>query len=165
MKKIIILICVFVVFIQAKGIAQWSCTTYTPNFTKVHMTCYGSEPMSNADIANLDSYTNWKFPHATILSSSSGKYNCHSYAWYWSSTSNSAWMESPNDNKYWNDGSYVSTTWGTHLSYSNDDHSGRAAPIPYNLGYTFSKWGKGPLMAHYANYAPYNTSGIHYYKR
>ncbi len=44
------------------------------------------------------------YPHATLVSGINPSYNCHSYAWYSTSTSNNCWIQDPTP--YMTDGSY-----------------------------------------------------------
>lgn len=52
----------------------------------------------------------------TLVSSGTCKYNCHSYAWYSTSTSNSFWIDNPA--KYMTDGSYSKILTGAGSSSS-----------------------------------------------
>lgn len=74
-------------------------------------------------------------------------------------------MNSPNDDKYWTDGSYVQTNQSdpkaTKVSYASDDHS---AIISTPSAYFISKWGALCLMKHTAADCPYNSSNLKYYK-
>ena len=54
-----------------------------------------------------------EYPQATIVASASKKYNCHSYAWYLSSTNNKYWMNDPS--KYMSDGSYLKLNYSKFL--------------------------------------------------
>lgn len=110
------------------------------------------------------------YPQATIVSESSYKYNCHSYAWYQSSPMNPYWMNYPD--AYMNDGSYVYKglnpgTYssglkmyypGLHSAVMNSKTSNNYSDITAT-----SKWGNLPLMRHKANYCPYNSSNILFY--
>jgi len=144
---------------------QYSCLTYTPNGTRVYLTCYDDEPLSSAQIATFNQQAEQMFTYAYRWGNASGKYNCHSYAWWWTSSNSYAWMNSPNDDKYWLDGSYSLTNWSqaTRISYVNGDHSARN--YPGYLYWAYSKWGKLPRMIHSWNNAPYNTSSMNVYKK
>lgn len=96
------------------------------------------------------------------------KYNCHSYAWHNSSTSNLQWMNDPS--AYMSDGSYYQSISGigARIFYdsgwgSSWDHSGvvvSAGSSDNNNVYVYSKWGEHGLYKHtvyecpYADYSP-----------
>ena len=133
-------------------------TVSTPRGSSVAVTVMTSE-LSSATITSYNNYVASNYPSATRETNASRKYNCHSYAWYSSSTSNDRWMNSPGDNQYWNDGSY--THWhppyiwfsDMKLSWGQDDHSGRWVGTG---GSVRSKWGQLPRMYHAPAYTPYN---------
>ncbi len=98
------------------------------------------------------------YPSAYILYNPAPKYNCHSYAWYWASTSNRHWMNSPS--AYMSDGSYISWTCivGAKVFYdsaygSNYDHSGIVQTLPSGgaPARIRSKWGCNATFSHYVN--------------
>lgn len=74
-------------------------------------------------------------------------------------------MNTPNDDLYWLDGSYVATNSSdpkaTKVSYANDDHS---AIVSSPGLYLISKWGPLCLMKHLPADCPYNSKGLRYYK-
>lgn len=144
---------------------DYASTVYTPRGTGVSVTTMTYE-LSSAQITANNNYVATTYPSATRERNSSRKYNCHSYAWYSTSTSNDRWMNIPGDDKYWQDGSY--TQWhapylwfsSMKLSYASDDHSG----IWVGTGsYVRSKWGQMGLMYHAWNYSPYNSSTTYSY--
>lgn len=69
--------------------------------------CYSwlSGGLTSADITYLDNYVASAHPTFTKLRSASSKYNCHSYAWYSTSTSNNYWIQDPEpiygNTNYW----------------------------------------------------------------
>lgn len=107
------------------------------------------------------------YPQATELNppSATTTYNCHSYAWNRSEGGPICWIDTPGDDTYWTDQSYIETTeqLASKISYYNDDHSARQTSI---LGTYVSKWGSGPLMQHARDYGPasYNMSFRKYYR-
>lgn len=60
---------------------------------------------SATDIANLDKYIANYHPTFSKVRSASSKYNCHSYAWYSTASTNIYWIENPspiyNNTLYW----------------------------------------------------------------
>lgn len=91
-------------------------------------------------------------------------YNCHAYAWYCSEGNSYVWINTPGDDAFWNDGSFVQTTntagKDCKVSFLNDDHS---AVTSSRSGYLISKWGHDSLFEHSINDCPYNSSGLRYY--
>jgi len=154
------------------------CQTFTPNGTQVLMNCHwDSEALSPNQITAINQAVQDAYPGAVQWKDASCKYNCHSYAWWWTSSSgNHAWMNGlsdeqggRNDDKYWEDASYVLANWsnGRRISYNNGDpegdHSG--CLIPSHTGWVYSKWGMGPVMVHWYSDVPYKSSVIKLYRR
>jgi hypothetical protein len=144
---------------------DYASTVYTPRGSAVGVTTMTYE-LTSAQITANNNWTSTYYPSATRERNSSRKYNCHSYAWYWTSASNDRWMNTPGDDRYWQDGSY--TLWhppyiwfsGMKISYSSDDHSG----IWVGTGsYVRSKWGQLGQMYHAWNYTPYNEATTNSY--
>ena len=138
-------------------------TVYTPNGTAVSVINVTSD-FSSSTKTSINNYFISAYPNAQFVSTSTQKYNCHSFAWYSSSTSNHFWMNNPS--AYMSDGSYTQTSSclnATKLFYTNGGHSARVYDaISNSLSTTTvkSKWGNGPLMIHKALYCPYNSTGI-----
>lgn len=155
--------------------SMYNSTVYTPNGTGVSVNVYTSEPLTTSQISAYDSQTAILYPNAIKLRSASGKYNCHSYAWYSQSTSNNVWMNVPD--AYWTDGSYsyvpspVSTNKMVYFNGSVADHSGivyyRYSGPSINfmdLVDVDSKWGPYGLYRHRGNDCPYlYCSGVGYF--
>jgi hypothetical protein len=140
---------------------DYNSTVYTPKGTAVAATTMTSE-LSSAQIASGNSWVATNYPNATRLTNSSRRYNCHSYAWHSQSSSNTVWIDSPGDDKYWQDGSYIpaSITGGQKVSYASDDHSA----IALSASLYESKWGQYPVMRHAPSYTPYNSSTLNGYR-
>jgi len=136
---------------------------YTPNGSAVSTMTMTYE-LSAAEINFKIALVQQDFPNATILAYPSRKYNCHSYAWYWQSTSNDRWMNTPGDDTYWLAGSYYNVYYqvsGDKVSYASDDHSG----IFDGNNYVISKWGNSCLVRHLSYNCPYNSLVLRYYRR
>jgi len=113
-----------------------------------------------------------EFPLATMLSSSTTTYNCHSYAWNLSDGGNlTCWInqltstKQPNISKYWTNDYYSETSEAKAVKvfYYQSDHSAIVSPTV--SGMYESKWGAWPLMRHAPNYGPYlNMDHRKYYK-
>lgn len=142
---------------------------YTPLGTPVSAT-YITDEYSQATQASMAAYMAAIYPNATLLRPATPKYNCHSYAWHSTSSSNSYMVWDPL--AYMNDGSYnkISTAQvGAKIYYSpvqsgypdpslkRSNHSGIVSSI--NPVYVTSKWADYGLYNHYYSDCPY------YYKK
>ncbi|MEN3325621.1 MAG: hypothetical protein V7638_428 [Acidobacteriota bacterium] len=138
---------------------DYSSSVSTPNGTFVPATVKTYE-LSSSQIASYNAYVANAYPLAVRETNSSRRYNCHSYAWNNQSTSNTIWIDTPSDDIYWNDGSYLRMSSGVanrRVSYpASKDHSA----IAVNSTQFRSKWGQLPRMLHNYNYCPYWSSGI-----
>lgn len=90
-------------FIVNKAVRDTSTTVKTPKGSSVSVTVFSSDFTASQKTAYNNEFKN-SWPNATFVSTSTRMYNCHSYAWYSSSTSNKYWMNDPS--KYMSDGSY-----------------------------------------------------------
>jgi len=140
---------------------DYSSYAYTPNGTAVPVIVRTWE-LSSGQIAACNSDLDQTYPNATRLTNCSRKYNCHSYAWYSQSPFNNRWMNTPGDDTYWQDGSYIpaSIRAGGKVSYASDDHSA----IALSGSEYESKWGSTALMRHAPTYTPYNSSVLNGYR-
>ena len=143
---------------------------YTPNGSQVaheQNTCNHPSGYHGA----LDDYTETTFG-VTLISPGTCAYNCHSYAWYSTSTSNSFWI--PNPMIYMTDGSYsqvmsgmysnsISAQSGDKVFYGTaanivDSHSAIlvSSPSVYALGSRMarSKWGHAGVFEHAVSNVP-----------
>ena len=139
-------------------------SVYTPNGSEVDV--FEREEMSATLISIYNEYFIDTYPNATYVSTSTNKYNCHSYAWYSSSPQNVWWMnQSGGVGLYMSDGSYsrVYTAYTANVIYfALGDHSMKMYDAYSNSIFNaelISKWGAGPVMIHAVNYYPYNYSG------
>jgi hypothetical protein len=112
--------------------------------------------MTNDEIQFWNKWVHDNWPKATRETLASRRYNCHSYAWYSQATNNKIWMNTPGDDTYWHDRSYVWTTgFNAGLRWSwpeSEDHTA----IGTGSGWVRSKWGRGPRMFHWYSYSPYH---------
>lgn len=142
-------------------------TIYTPlNHQALEGNVY--DELSGDEIAYIDAVIASEYSNAYMISSSSVKYNCHSYAWHNQSISNTVWLNRINSSgvfqlqKYWiNDlyCEYENLSGSDIVYYADGDHSG----VIQNNNLIVSKWGRGPLMRHNINYCPYLLSGRRYF--
>ncbi|MBR1655397.1 MAG: T9SS type A sorting domain-containing protein [Prevotella sp.] len=100
---------------------------------------------------------------AIYVSEATLKYNCHAYAWYINDghPSDLVWIglgSTSHENVYWEDGSYIEVpeTIATRISY--DEATADHSAVKYDSNRYISKWGAWPLVIHYSNEVPYNTS-------
>jgi len=156
-------------------------TIVTPNQTTVQARSLSSDDLTTTqknDSKNfwLNCYNN----EIIYKSEATYKYNCHAFAWYVSEGGNQLWINSPNDDKYWEDASYIETTtqsgaskvsyggpcdqnWTTCFgtNYTNPcDHS---AITTTSNDYFISKWGSAPRFEHHKDDCPYSVEDLHYY--
>lgn len=136
---------------------------YTPQGSYVTVENWGEQLSPSQKLAIKQEWTA-KHPRAIFLDEATTTYNCHAYAWSVSEGGAKYWMNTPNDDIYMTDGSYVLTNStdpkATKVSYTSDDHS---AVVSYG-GYLISKWGSLCLMKHTPRDCPYNSNTLSYYK-
>ena len=80
------------------------------------------------------------------------------------------WLNHPGDEQYWLDGSYEEiplqgAEYGARVSYRYGDHSAILFEPDGLDGIVVSKWGQGPLVAHWFGYAPYDSSALEFFVR
>ncbi len=153
-----------IIIISNNALAQTTATIYTPNNTPVTVLILNE--MTATQIANTNATAVSYYPYATIISDASAKYNCHAYAWYLTECSGCIkyWMNTPNDDKYWQDSSYIEVpeSQAQKISYADDDHSAIKSVVS---GKYDSKWGQWPVMRHSPNYTPYVSTNLKFYKK
>lgn len=151
-------------------------TVKTPRGTNVSVLSNPDSRSASTRAAEGRQYAN--IYNVEYIGPSNTTYNCHSYAWYWSSQSNPYWMRNPS--AYMSDGSYrkgsvYSTNQmisnsdirnGQIIYYNSGDHSGVVTGINVsptnavaNVTVT-SKFGSLGLYRHTLGNCPYNTSSI-----
>lgn len=149
-------------------------TVKTPNGSSVSWVDYSGLAQWTKDEITL--YNNWVEETYTIISivrDPNKYYNCHSYAWYSTSSTNKVWIPDPaiymTDGSYTkkntaaatykvfvdNDGAEVSDKDGTTLG----DHSGIVKSVSGKTIVITSKWGQLGLYTHNVYNSPY--SGDH----
>lgn len=103
-----------------------------------------------------------RYPKATEVSGINPAYNCHSYAWYSTSTSNKYWIDNPDP--YMADGSYTkksSPSANDKACWSGSPYPVHSAIVRSVSGRTItyiSKWGFNGVFIHSANDCPYTGS-------
>lgn len=148
-------------------------TVRTPNGSSVSVMIRG-EIFSQAQKNESANMIKNSYPNVVMLRSATSNYNCHSYAWYSTSSTNKYWMNDPS--KYWKDGSYTSvdvqnSDENDKVFYSNGDHSaivtyrvyGPISTTYAGLEFT-SKWGDHGLYKHSPMDSPYESSNLKFYR-
>ncbi len=194
MKRILIFIFLLTAISKFSFGQYKDVTIETPNETEVDALklrwpnwLYDLSNSEKEDYKNfwLDYYDN----RIEFKSEATLKYNCHAYAWYVSEGGEQVWINTPNDDIFWNDGSYVevgSETEATKISFGNcygyhcfdynkngqyeinecgyQDACDHSAITASSQGYFISKWGAGPRFKHHKNDCPYSQdAGLKYY--
>ena len=138
------------------AVAYVGATVYTPNGSRVAVEDHSStQDWSDAEKAQRNAEQLTSYPGIYVIHDPCKRYNCHSYAWYYSSPLNYYIMYSPE--AYMTDGSYTSTTsfsvgnkvyWKSGV---NPVHSG----IIVDTSTVESKWGQLGVYRHSLSECPY----------
>lgn len=139
-------------------------TITTPSGTILDCAFLVTGEFSQTDIDQANYYEDSTYPNASRQRSATGKYNCHSYAWYSTSSSNNIWIHY---NLYYTSDPYYSLVTignrfsipalapsGSKVDYPSDGHSA----IKYSSSKLISKWGDYGLYIHAPGYCPYALS-------
>jgi len=145
-------------------------------------------PVAAFDFSNVSDFTSSEkqamndlvantYSYISRIRNPSKCYNCHSYAWHSTSTTNKVWINNPS--AYMSDGSYAKRTSaavgykvfydnpGTEMSDATGDliigdHSGIIYSISGNSVVVISKWGPYGLYTHYIYNSPYSGDDTEY---
>ena len=141
----------------------------TPNGTPVphyeHLT-YGDHNTTVSAVQALETnYQNtWPTSYAVKFQNANPKYNCHSYAWHNTSTSNYCWIDNPS--YYWTDNSYQ-RYYGTIQNISRvvyyttyPEHSAIVSSTSGSTVFVLSKWGCLGAYYHNLTYCPYWSNNV-----
>lgn len=124
---------------------------------------YQDMAINSWDYSYRVNYINNNYPNVIIVGPPSYKYNCHGYAWHVSEGGDEVWIGDSDgaESIYWNDDSYIEVPLNiaTKVSYGTADHSA----IVYDSSRFKSKWGDFPLVIHYPNDTPYDSTAIKKY--
>lgn len=147
-------------------------TIKTPAGTRVEVYNYANiDDWTSAEKNVLNEQMLEAYPTATLLRDASKKYNCHSYAWYSTSSTNHYWMDDPS--AYMSDGSYSKSTrqigdkaYWSHSVSGVPIHSGIVEEHMQSGAFVGarSKWGQLGVYNHRFDDCPYAGS-ISYWKR
>jgi hypothetical protein len=169
MKKTIFIIILLLLNVQI-GTCQVQSNIVTPKASPV--TAYISpEDDSYWRIAWDQAYSQAYSTNTMITTyddySSTGRFNCHGYAWYLQGSFTSprwiGYYYSTDEDIYMSDGSYVQVLnemYPGKVSWGSGDHS---AMTTSTSGVWVSKWNRYPLFQHAYNNTPYGTSNLKYY--
>lgn len=141
------------------SVRSWG--VYTPKGSYVEVIMRGEE-LSNTEKDQINSYFDNTYSKATRLRGATTNYNCHSYAWYSTSSNNKYWMNDPSP--YKTDGSYknvgfLPTSSGQKFYYpvlgGHTAIVNKTASSIWGVNLT-SKWGQGGLYRHSYGNDPYS---------
>ena len=142
---------------------------YTPNGSQVTCNTYScshSDPDFHSDLDDDAVYSYGVY----LISGGSCRYNCHSYTWYYTSTSNILWIDNPS--AYMTDGSYdlvmsnmynssSSVYPGDHICYGSKYGPAHSAVVTSSASstalcdrYVKSKWGQAGVFSHTVDNVP-----------
>ncbi len=127
---------------------------YPPQSIHPILVCRRQDLTSSQKTA-INNYYDAAYPTATRLGTATYNYNCHSYAWYLSSTGNTWWMEDPA--YYMTYGYYhqVTNPGAGDKVYYTGAHSGNVTSVSGSNITVTSKWGAAGLYRHPINDCPY----------
>ena len=133
---------------------------YTPGGKKVEAKEWepGDQELTEAEkIAYQGKYLA-QYPNAKFLAPATWKYNCHSFAWYSTSSANRYWITQI-QKSYLLESTKMSTlTTDTRVTYLNNngiyDHSAIRLSGDAS-GLVSSKWAQGPAYQHAVHYCPF----------
>lgn len=105
-------------------------------------------------------------PEITIVTNPNPSYNCHSYAWYSTSTTNKHWID--DITPYLTDNSYTKQSAagvGYKVHWTEDNHSGIVQTMAGgpNNPMVISKWGTAGVIIHPLKTCPY-FGAVNYWK-
>ena len=154
--------------LETKASVISTVTVYTPLGQSI--TGYKMSATSSTEAAQMENEAKSEYSSAIVKGPATWSYNCHSYAWHNSSTSNDVWINSDGSGspgqvkKYWTNDLYEQCyNFGPNVEkvfYWGGDHSA----IMLANGNAQSKWGAWPLMEHALTYSPYLSTDLRYYK-
>jgi hypothetical protein len=163
MKKIVLLL--LGTFLTTVSIAQTyqNTTIYTPMGTPITaLLLISGELTAQQKLEAKNYWLSYYNNRITFISEATRIYNCHAYAWYMTEGGSTVWINTPGDDAFWNDNSFISSTpsLGTKVFFASDDHS---AITTNQQGILESKWGPSPVFRHTIDDCPYDHSVLNYY--
>lgn len=150
--------------IQPRSTSSYVTTPKGSRVTAIKDQTWSDTAYTQSEVQASHNAVKSQYPSVTIISGISPKYNCHSYAWHSTSTSNQYWINNPS--LYISDGSYKKASVyrvGSKLTYTSNNtiiHSGIISGVSDNhLTYVTSKWGLMGVYKHLYYDCPYSTNG------
>jgi len=153
----------------ARSVGYTEVSVYTCLGNAVDAWIYSQE-LSDQQIQKIIDYVENRHSNAEILRNPTRMYNCHSYAWYSQSISNTYWIPSPG--AFLSDGVYQPIQWavGDKVVYFNSEGTATHSGIIVEINgqgldniVIVSKWGICGLYRHVLTdclyYSPTNPSG------
>lgn len=127
----------------------------TPNCSSISSHASYQLPLTTDQVNSINQDQQNQFPNVSVLEGPTSSYNCHNYAWVKSTGGSTFWLNTPGDDAFWTDGSYVSTTYSSgtsdvRISYQGD----HTAVTTYGSNEAISKWGAWGLYRHQITYVP-----------
>lgn len=154
---------------QENVLIPYSSSVQTPNGTNVTVSSNRSwtwwKNYNGMDYATaLDACDVYlaRYPGIVMIREPYPYYNCHSYAWYSTSSTNPYWMEDPSP--YMEDGSYARSfsKKGNKITYKRSGTYEHSGILTSNSDQVTSKWGNLGLFRHDKYDCPYSTGGVTY---
>ncbi len=180
--RIIILSALILSLVKLNCLSQtWSYTTiYTPNHTGVTAKILTGDELTQDE--KDDELNFWQTYYNYRLSyegEATWTYNCHAWAWRVSEGGSTVWLNTPGDNAFWDDDSYIeissqpdatkvnygASCYYTHPDFGYADWCDHSAITTGTQDYFQSKWGAGPRFSHDKSDCPYDDQHLHYYAR
>lgn len=143
---------------------------YTPAGTKVPLiynSTWADHGITAADGAQWQADYEETYSDAEVITSENPTYNCHSYTFVSTSTSNKYWLQPSYASYYINDGSYsvVSPANVGDKVWYGLYHSAIVRSISSGTVTVRSKWGFAGVFEHKVADCPYSSSyGVTYYR-
>jgi len=144
---------------------------YTPNGTRVQFIynlTWADHGITAEYADQLNEEYKLRYKNATPKREENPAYNCHSYAWYSTSSGNLYWLNGGYAAYYMSDGSYTEVTSaksGDKVWYGSSDHSAIVSSVSGGTVTVISKWGALGLFEHSVEHCPYSSSNVSYWRR
>ncbi len=145
-------------------------TRYTPKGDQISAGVLKEDyVLTVGEKATLKDYWLWYYQNRiTFISEATRTYNCHGYAWHVSEGGDNVWINTPNDDKYWTEGTYdasykqISSQTNAKVAFvESADHSAIRTSV---ANIFISKWGQAPRFQHNINDCPYEPkTNLKYY--
>ncbi|MBA7511125.1 hypothetical protein ES705_03116 [subsurface metagenome] len=142
-------------------------TRYTPKGDQISAGVLKEDyVLTVGEKATLKDYWLWYYQNRiTFISEATRTYNCHGYAWHVSEGQDKVVIFTPNDDKYWTQGSYQETSSQNKAKVAFTESADHSAIRTSHADTFISKWGQSPRFKHHINDCPYEPkTNLKYYK-